>query len=245
MFNCFTLLSMQTTEDKETMARLGISPEKIMPLGNLKYDMATDRTGPSHINRAALGIDAKAKIWVCGSTHPGEEEILFSAFQQLTADSRLFLILAPRDADRGGELLALARRFNLDARTRTGHINGGNVLILDTIGELSFCYNLARLAFVGGSLVACGGHNPIEPAACGVPVLFGSHMEDFSEIARELQNCGGAKTVTRETLVQTATDILTNDKSHAAMAQAGKSLVARHRGGVARHIQIIQRLLQM
>ena len=245
MFDCFTLLSMQTTEDREKMINLGISPEKIMTLGNLKYDMATDQTGPTHINRTALDIDATAKIWVCGSTHPGEEEILFAAFQQLATDTRLFLILAPRDTGRVAELLALARRFNLDAHTRTSRANGGNVLILDTIGELSFCYDLARLAFVGGSLVACGGHNPIEPAACGVPVLFGSHMQDFSEIARELRNCGGAKTVTRETLVQTAADILTNDKSHAAMAQAGKALVARHRGGVARHIQAIQRLLQL
>jgi len=245
MFDRFSLLSMQTTEDGETMASLGIPPEKIITLGNLKYDMATEQTGPAQINRAALDIDATAKIWVCGSTHPGEEEILFAAFQQLTADIRLFLILAPRNTGRGRELLDLARRFNLEARTRSSRTNGGNVLILDTIGELSFCYNLARLAFVGGSLVACGGHNPIEPAACGVPVLFGNHMEDFSEIAHELRNCGGAKTVTRRTLVQTAADILTSDESHDGMSRAGKSLVARHRGGVARHIQAIHRLLQM
>ena len=245
MFNCFTLLSMQTTEDREKMISLGISPEKIMTLGNLKYDIATGQTEPTHINRAALDIDAAAKIWVCGSTHPGEEEILFAAFQQLATDDRLFLILAPRDTSRGRELLNLASRFNLQARTRSGRTKGGNVLILDTVGELSFCYNLARLAFVGGSLVSCGGHNPIEPAACGVPVLFGRHMEDFSEIAHELQKCGGAKTVTRETLVQTAADILTSDERHDSMSRAGQSLVSRHRGGVTRHIHAIHRLLQM
>jgi 3-deoxy-D-manno-octulosonic-acid transferase len=218
MFRCFALLSMQTTGDADKMISLGIDSEKVITLGNLKYDMATKKGSGKGIDRAALAIGEDLTIWVCGSTHPGEEDFIFSAFKELAEDNGLFLILAPRDISRGSELVNLAGQFGLEARTRTSRSTGGNVLILDTIGELASCYTIARLAFVGGSLVAQGGHNPIEPAAYGVPVLFGSHMEDFMEIAHDLVACGGA--------------------------EAAGTLVRQHRGGVANHLQAIHRLLQ-
>jgi len=245
IFRCFALLSMQTVGDADKMVSLGLEPERVITLGNLKYDMDTENTNGTIVDRASLAVDANRIIWVCGSTHPGEEEILLAAFRKLTGNNDLFLILAPRDVSRGSELVALARRFDLEARTRRSRATGGNVLILDTIGELASCYGLARMAFVGGSLVAQGGHNPIEPAANGVPVLFGSHMEDFAEIADDLVACGGAETVTGESLTTTASTILTHDEVHAAMSGAARALVEQHRGGVARHLQAIHRLLRM
>ena len=244
MFRCFDLLSMQTTGDADKMINLGIDPEKVITLGNLKYDMATEKGADKGVDRAALAIDENLTIWVCGSTHAGEENFLFAAFKELAEDNNLFLILAPRDISRGNELVALARQFGLKARTRTSQATGGDVLILNTIGELAPCYGLARLAFVGGSLVAQGGHNPIEPAAYGVPVLFGSHMEDFMEIAHDLVACGGAETVTAESLTTIASGILKSDDVHAAMAEAARTLVRQHRGGVANHLQAIHRLLR-
>ena len=244
MFSCFALLSMQTTWDADKMINLGIDPEKVITFGNLKYDMATINETGKGIDRATLAIDEDLTIWVCGSTHPGEEDFLFSAFTKLAEDNTLFLILAPRDISRGSELVSLAGQFDLEARTRTSRATGGNVLILDTIGELASCYGIARLAFVGGSLVAQGGHNPIEPAAYGVPVLFGSHMEDFTEIAHDLVACGGAETVTAESLATIASGILKSDDVHTAMAEAAGTLVEQHRGGVANHLQAIHRLLR-
>jgi len=243
IFRCFNLLSMQTTGDADKMINLGIAPEKVITLGNLKYDMDT-ATGKGTIqDRSSLAVAEKKLILVCGSTHPGEEEILLTAFKELAGKIDLFLILAPRDISRGRELADLARRVGLEACTRQSGATAGNVLILDTIGELASCYSLARLAFVGGSLVARGGHNPIEPAACGVPVLFGSHMEDFAEIARDLVACGGAETVTIESFATVASGILQRDEVHAAMAGKAWELVKRHRGGTGRHLRAIHQLL--
>ncbi|MCI5163866.1 MAG: glycosyltransferase, partial [Candidatus Electrothrix sp. AX5] len=187
-------------------------------------------------------------IWVCGSTHPGEEEVLFAAFAQLLtrqgiAAEQLFLVLAPRDINRGQELVDLAGSFGLEAGTRTSREKKGRVLILDTLGELALCYSQADLAFVGGSLVPQGGHNPIEPAIHGVPVLFGPHMEDFAEIARELLDSTGGKTVTKDSLSETLAFLLADKEARMRMGQAAQGLVKRHRGGVQRHLQAIQDLL--
>ncbi|MCI5224177.1 MAG: hypothetical protein D3924_16280 [Candidatus Electrothrix sp. AR4] len=118
------------------------------------------------------------------------------------------------------------------------------MLILDTLGELASCYSRAELAFVGGSLVRQGGHNPIEPAVQGVPVLFGPHMEDFAEIAQDLIDCGGAKTVDAESLSKVIFTLLLDNKARSDMGLAAKNLVEWHRGGVHKHLLVIQELLQ-
>jgi 3-deoxy-D-manno-octulosonic-acid transferase len=259
LFRCFALLSMQTEEDRNKMIELGLPADRVITLGNLKYDMADsaeklpifNHLTPDH---AALTQENEKIIWVCGSTHPGEEEVLFSAFSTLISNKivrnkniqeQFFLILAPRDISRGDELVQLARRFDLEARTRSGKAVNGNVLILDTFGELAACYSRAKLAFVGGSLVRRGGHNPIEPAVHGVPVLFGPHMEDFAEIAQELVACDGARIVDGESLTEAVSALLIDNETRSTMGTAAKKLVERHRGGVHRHIQAIEGLLRL
>ncbi|MGX9728096.1 MAG: 3-deoxy-D-manno-octulosonic acid transferase [Candidatus Electronema sp. VV] len=243
MFRCFRLLSMQTAQDRDKMLALGIPTERLACFGNLKYDLPARQTAPHDL--AAAAHDHRP-VWVCGSTHPGEEELIFAAFKKL-AGLPLRLIIAPRKIERGGELLKLARSFGLNAVLRSSDDVGAEscVLILDTIGELAGCYSLARLAFIGGSLVDEGGHNPIEAAAQGVPVLFGPHTEDFAEIARDLLDCGGAKVVTAETLAETAASILSDDALHTAMSGAARDLVERQRGGVERHVQAVRELLKL
>jgi 3-deoxy-D-manno-octulosonic-acid transferase len=252
MFDCFTLLSMQTAGDTDRMTALGIDADKVISLANLKYAMdirAADRIrqDPQFAELASERI-----IWVCGSTHKGEEEILFSAFQELISSKnnnkqqadRLFLILAPRDISRGSELVRLGQQYGLHPSTRSSGKTGDNVLILDTIGELAGCYGLARLAFIGGSLVPCGGHNPLEPAKYGVPILFGSHMEDFSEISNDLIACQGARSITADSLAGIAAELLFRQEVHAAMGESAAALVARQRGGLNRYLQEIHRLLE-
>ncbi len=240
MFRCFSLLSMQTAQDRDKMLALGIPAERLVCFGNLKYDLPARQAAPPDL---AAAHDHRP-VWVCGSTHPGEEELIFAAFKKLTG-LPLRLIIAPRKIERGGELLRLARSFGLNTVLRSSGAAGteSSVLILDTIGELAGCYSLARLAFIGGSLVDEGGHNPIEAAAQGVPVLFGLHTEDFAEIARDLLDCGGAKVVTAETLAETAASILSDDALHTAMSGAARDLVERQRGGVERHVQAVRELL--
>ena len=244
MFQCFSLLSMQTAADRDKMIRLGIQADKVITLGNLKYDLDVTDSATPQITRQSLGIADKYKIWICGSTHSGEEVILLAAFARLAAEENLFLILAPRDIGRADEICELARKHNLHPRVRTNNRRrDGNVLILNTLGELAACYQLTHLAFVGGSLVARGGHNPIEPAVCSIPVLFGPHMEDFAEIAHDLTACGGAQSVTAETLFQTASTILADRDKHAAMATSAGDLVRQHRGGMDKHLLAIKQLL--
>ena len=255
VFSLFDLLSMQTQEDCQKMTRLGVPADKVIALGNLKYDMdQPDENEKRH--SSVLLRNEERFVWVCGSTHPGEEKIIFSAFAQFLAKpeqqkslKQLFLVVAPRDINRGQELVDLADSFGLQAGLRSGDKGApnpykGRVLILDSLGELAQCYGQADLAFVGGSLVKQGGHNPIEPAIHGVPVLFGPHMEDFSEIAWELLDCGGAKTVTADSLLEILTALYTNKEERAMMGQAAKTLVTGHRGGVQRHVQVALELLR-
>jgi 3-deoxy-D-manno-octulosonic-acid transferase len=244
MFACFSLLSMQTAQDRDKMLALGIPAERAVCFGNLKYDLTASRAA------FALPAFSGGSVWVCGSTHPGEEELILAAFKELAEanpldHSPLRLIIAPRKTERGGELLKLARSFGLNAVLRSSGdaLAASRILILDTIGELAGCYSLARFAFIGGSLVDEGGHNPIEAAAQAVPVLFGPHMEDFAEIASDLTACGGAKTVTAATLAETAAALLRDDALHTAMSGAALDLVERQRGGVERHVQAVRTLL--
>ncbi|MCI5126378.1 MAG: hypothetical protein D3925_18355, partial [Candidatus Electrothrix sp. AR5] len=260
MFRSFDLLSMQTAGDCQKMTMLGVPADKVIALGNLKYDMEPPDRKEKKGALPELAGEGTPLVWVCGSTHPGEEEILFAAFAQLLASQdvgkgiskqfaeQLFLVLAPRDINRGQELVDLAHSFGLEAGRRScgehkEQVLKGRVLILDTLGELALCYSQAEFAFVGGSLVSQGGHNPIEPAIHGVPVLFGPHMEDFSEIARELLDCEGGKMITVNSLTETLAHLLTDQEARATMGLAAQELVKRHRGGVQRHVQAVHDLL--
>ncbi len=254
MFSCFDLLAMQTEEERNKMLALGLPAERVAVLGNLKYDLPMQQTAPPD-----LAAEQGQLAWVCGSTHPGEEELIFAAFKHLAEavpcgsskkgehrGSPLRLLLAPRQISRGSELVRLADSFGLAADLRSNGVRRpeSRVLILDTIGELAGCYSLARLAFIGGSLADAGGHNPIEAAAQGVPVLFGPHMEDFAEIAENLIHCGGAKIVTAESLAEQAAAILSDDALHAVMSAAARQLVEQQRGSVERHLQAGRGLLR-
>lgn len=251
MFGSFTLLSMQTAADAATMRNLGLNASRVMNLGNLKFDTSHLRTleydqSAIACNRERYGFASAPPLWICGSTHRGEEAIIFEVFCALRAHMYdLQLLLAPRNVERGQEIVALARQFGLSSRRWSNDQKGqGSLLILDTIGELAACYAMADVVFVGGSLVAAGGHNPIEPAAAGVAVIFGPHMEDFSEIAATLVQSGGALQITStDALRTTIHHILTDSSLQQSMAKAGWRYVQDNRGVVRRHLQAIDELL--
>lgn len=248
LFRCFSLLCMQTSVDAKQMQTLGIPEERLLVLGNLKYDtgIASDIDQPADPLSLTPYLPAAAPIWICGSTHPGEEEILLAAFAGLRKTfPNLTMIMAPRDPGRGRAITALAEQMELTAVLRTAaQPKPAAVLILDTIGELTASYQLARIAFIGGSLVPCGGHNPLEAAVYGVPTLFGPHMEDFQEIARDLVHCGAAAVVSSGREIQEwVTRLLDDEAIHAGMSRAAGDLIARNKGITRQHAEHIVNLL--
>jgi 3-deoxy-D-manno-octulosonic-acid transferase len=241
LFSTFALLAMQTENDAAQMRALGVPANRLQILGNLKYAPATtvDQEALTLKSKNDLNLPADSELWVCGSTHPGEEELLLQAFAALMADHpRLFLLLAPRDPKRAQELARIAHRLGLATMRRTcPQDQPARILLLDTLGELGACYPFARVAFIGGSLVACGGHNPLEASRHGIPVLFGPHMEDFEEIARDLLQCGGAQMVSSAgEITGTVRRILKDRDVHAAMRTAAIELVIRQAGVIDRHL---------
>jgi len=251
MFRNFTILSMQTAVDAEKIVVLGIEANKVVTLGNLKFDTSQDLASrktdtPNGPAKESYGFNAAAPLWICGSTHRGEEQPLFQIFQQLRRTiPGLQLLIAPRNIERADEIVALGKTYNLHCRKWTeGKHRHGPILILDTIGELAGCYRMADMVFIGGSLVPQGGHNPIEPASAGIPVLFGPHMEDFAEIAAELVQNGGARQVeSAASLLSALQQLFVDPALHRSMAEAAGDCIKAHQGVVRKHLETITSLL--
>ena len=242
MFQSFSYLAMQTKADADNMKDFGVNDAQLLTLGNLKFDLPS--TQPDELFAALLPKDRV--IVVAGSTHEGEEEILFSSYRDLLAKHpELYLVLVPRNPKRAEQLLQLAATYGLSGTLRSSSPQDcADLLIVDTIGELVECYRHCSIAFVGGSLVAQGGHNPIEPAVMGVPVLFGPHMEDFQEIADDLQASGGGRQVSgSEQLSSLITDYVANPDSRKAAGSAARDCIFNRQGVINRHIALIRSLL--
>ncbi len=200
IYGPFNLLAMQSEDDAERITRLKLQPEpRVMNCGNLKFDCRPCRITSAERQELLrlTGFPGEAGIITAGSTHPGEEEMLLKAFTRLKAripEARL--ILAPRTVSRASEIAKMARQMGLLVSLRssvsTDSAKGRDchLFILDTLGELQKFYSLAHMAFVGGSLVPVGGHNLLEPAALGIPVLFGPFMESFRQVAEILADAG-------------------------------------------------------
>jgi len=245
MFQSFSFLCMQTQHDRDNMAGIGLSPEKLRTLGNLKFDTAAGKASPA-ITAAAALLPKDRILMICGSTHPGEEKILLDCYCHMKkTHPELFLIIAPRHTNRSAEIKALADHHHLSAALRSDNSSSpADMLILDTIGELIHFYALADIGFVGGSLVQRGGHNPIEPAAMGLPVIFGPNMQDFSEIADTLIACGGATRVSGHLdLAAHLTELIVSKELRTSQGQAAQKCVEGQRGVIDKHIALIRQLL--
>ncbi len=253
LFGGFRLLAVQTALDARKLKDLGALPDRVEALGNLKYAAATSTPGADAGVAELLALRAtvqKILVWVAGSTHAGEEEQILPVFSKLREKfPGLRLVLAPRQPDRAGELAQLCRDLHLGAQRRSlvelDCAFARPVFLLDTMGELSLWYGIADVAFVGGSLVPEGGHNPLEPAAFGVPVLFGPHMEDFAEIAGELLEArGAARVVDGEELEARLDPLLGAESGRRSMGDAASRVAGGYRQAVDLHLDHIRRLLQ-
>ena len=192
-------IAVQSDEDARRIASIGARPDVINVTGSTKFDvpiLASLREEAAALRRT---WGPSRGIWIAASTHEGEEDQVLDAFEQVLDQlPGSLLVLVPRHPERSKEAAALARRrgFSPVMRSRrTADCSGAQVFIGDTMGELPLFYAAADVAFVGGTLVERGGHNMLEPAALGLPVLFGPNVFNFAEISRRLVEAGGAETV--------------------------------------------------
>jgi 3-deoxy-D-manno-octulosonic-acid transferase len=180
-------LLMQTEQAADRARFLGAPPERVRVLGSVKFEQPVMAPKPEAVAAVSrlLALDTGKKLWIAGSTHPGEEEQVLDAFQ--AARERmpdLALLLVPRHIERAGQVVELAQARNWrSARRSSGGDELVDVLVLDTMGELSGLYALADVVFVGGSLVPIGGHDILQPLFLGKPTLFGPHMHNQLDLA--------------------------------------------------------------
>ncbi len=247
MFRSLDLLAMQTETDAKRMRHLGVASRKVEVLGNLKYDTAIPATSSQTMpERKDFGFEADKKIWIAGSTHDGEESIILAVYREVVKRfPDLRLIIAPRNIERASNVAEAVQASGFTINMRSSNsAQDSQVLVLDTLGELALLYGISDTAFVGGSLVPEGGHNPLEPAVWGVPVFFGPHMEDFEEISRDLIAAGGAQIVdSQEQMVALLSRLLDDAKSKEQLGQMAKDFVKQQQGITARHIAAIDHML--
>ena len=246
-FNTFRSIYPQSPGEADRFLALGIEPGRLRTPGNLKFDAAPPVPDDALLAalRKEFHILPDSPILIAGSTHSGEEEILHSCFLRLRRKCpALRLILVPRNPGRGSEIVELFQDDGVDAALFSRLDRSTPVVVVDRLGYLSRPYALADLAVIGGSFVPRGGQNPIEPAACGKPVLFGPDMHDFPDVSRWLLEAGGAIRANNEEELYAACDrLLTDPEKAAEMGRHGRRVVTAHQGTTARIVQDIVSIL--
>lgn len=235
-------IGARSDADAERFLVLGASPEKVRVTGDLKLEPPLERARLAPELESVLG---EVPLIVAGSTHEGEESELLDVLGGVEqAGLRASLVLAPRHPERFGAAEALAREAGRPVRRRSQlqphALAEGEVLLLDSIGELAGLYARAAVAFVGGSLVPVGGHNLLEPILEGRPVLFGPHTENAREAAELALGTGAGRRVSDGAdLARAVIDALRNPTAWRARAAAGQQALEQHRGTAERSAKLI------
>ncbi len=241
MLRSLAHIACQSGDDAERFVTLGAPAANVSVCGNLK----ADRTPCTDHARTARWLPGGGRVLLAGSTHEGEEAALLAAFAALRSEhTDLRLLIAPRHVTRVEKVLALCREAGWRVARGSAEPAPVDVLVLDILGELAGAYALADVAFVGGSLSARGGHNLLEPAAHGTPVVTGPSLYNFAALAQALEEAGALRIVSSEAgLVGTLRELLGSAATRAAMGEAGRSVAAQSRGALAHCLERIERVL--
>lgn len=248
-----TLLCMQSAEDARRITEIGAPRERVHAVGNVKYDIPASIATPAGraLLRTTYGLPVDSLVLIGASTHQGEEEALLDIWNKLRQEGHRFVpVLVPRHPERAGLVTESAVRFGWNVRLRSTLqadnpcLTVDDLLLVDTIGELGRLYALSDVAFVGGSLVPVGGHNILEPLACGTPTIFGPHMHNFREMtAMVLEQEAGIQVASAEELHETVRQLLGDDEYRRRISCQGIALVSQASGGVSRHCELIKQIL--
>ena len=242
------LFLMQGETHAERIRAMAAPPERVKVTGNLKFD-AVEAGRPSERLVRLLHGGSPRPLWVAGSTVVGEEELILRAFHRVRERvPHARLLLAPRHPERFAEVPRLVEAAGFRCLRRSaldpGSWTDGEVLLLDTLGELAQLYALASVVFVGGSLVASGGHNILEPAVAGKPVVVGPHMENFQEIADVFRaESAMVQVASADELAHEIAALLLDEPRRRDLGERARDLVGKNRGAVSRTTDALAPLL--
>ena len=253
VFSWISVICVQSRTDAERFKSLGASSDKVLVAGNIKFDQAIDTAPCGDVKRmkAWMHIKQDQKVLLAGSTHEGEESVFLDVFFRLKKVLKhVVLLIVPRDPQRSTTVLKMVSSFGgtgtFFSDLKEGKAFGPkDVVVVDTIGVLSRLYALADVAFVGGSLVKSGGHNPLEPAAHGKPIIFGPDMSDFSSVAEMLVDNGGAIQLEGEDQLFAAIKGILDDRTFAeTTGKRALEVFQNNKGAVEKTIQASEAFLR-
>ena len=253
LLSFFTKICVQSNEDALRFNLLGVPSNKIITTGNIKFDQEYDLIPEMEIEKLKqiMHIKPYQKILLAGSTHKGEEEIICDAVARVKKRfPGLFLIITPRDPERAESVYRICKAAGLFAVTMSDIKNIRpdaeiDAIIVDKIGVLRRLYALADIAFIGGSLVKSGGHNPLEPAAYSKPVMFGHDMSDFRDIAYLLVESGGAVRVEdAESIYTVVSKLLTDDRKAGEMGNRALKVFNANKGAVEKTLNAVEWIIK-
>jgi 3-deoxy-D-manno-octulosonic-acid transferase len=262
LYQLVAVFAMQSQVDADRAIQLGADPARVIVSGNLKYDvgLSTDSIGREDNASSLDSIFAlsSAPLIIAGSTSQGEEEIIIDAFKQLRSQTGLQntrLLIAPRHPERFGEVASLldasqcnyVRRSAL-ARMGTFESRSADCILLDSVGELAALYRFASVVFIGGSMVRKGGHNILEPAFYGKPIIVGPHMENFREIRNEFLKRDALIQLGEEDMVgelkRVLSESLSNQECARRVGENARKAVEENRGATARTLELVVELIE-
>ena len=243
------LIAVQTEAEAERFRSLGARAGCVQVTGSIKFDLKIDAQLPARALELRTQWNATQRpVWIAASTHEGEDQVILDAHRQLLeVHGDALLILVPRHPERFNAVHALCSGQFTTVRRSQGTLVGAQTQVLmgDTMGELLFLYALADIAFVGGSLVANGGHNPLEPAALSLPVIMGPHVFNFLEISAMLREVGALQQVDDAQGLGTAVQRLVELPQDARrMGAAGRAVMVANQGALQRLLDGLGRLVR-
>jgi len=238
----------QTEEDRQRLIEIGAPESKVTVAGNLKFDVeAPPATKIVASLRDSLSQSGAQPVLVCGSTLEDEEGSLLSAFRNILVDHpKAVMMLAPRHPERFAQVSELVEKLGFRMLRRSlwkGEPLAASVLLVDSIGELAALYSLATVAFVGGSLVPRGGHNILEPALYGVPIVTGNHYENFRDAVNFFASRNAVRIVGLAELPLVFIELIENADERATLGQNALAALESQRGATDRTVKALLQLM--
>jgi 3-deoxy-D-manno-octulosonic-acid transferase len=242
----------QSPTDADRLMAIGCLPQRVSVAGNLKFDVRIAEE--AEVTQLLKALASGLRLIVAGSTLDGEEAALLEAWPRLLeADPQLAMVLAPRHPERFAALAALLESSGITWMRRSEWraqsertippLKPGTIVLLDTIGELASVYSLASVAFVGGSLIPAGGHNPLEPAQFGVPIVMGPHYANFRAITEDLLAHQAVRIATMEELAAVLIELLQDRSAAQAMGSRARQVFSSQAGATGRCVEALKDLL--